>query len=133
MSCYECKGELHCFTVENWNHPQSDLMKNKLDQWTGKLATYGYVPDTSWVLWDIKEEAKKIKLCYHSEKMALAFAIINSSPNDHIFITKNLRMCPDCHAATAAISVLENRDISIRDANRWHHFRHGTCSCNNFW
>jgi hypothetical protein len=37
------------------------------------LKGNGHVPDTSWVLRDVEEEEKYEDLCFHAEKMALAY------------------------------------------------------------
>lgn len=82
----------------------------------------------------MKKEEKGNKLWAHSEKLALAWALI-STPNkkDKIIMHNTLRMCHDCHGALKLISKLENRQFVIRDANRFHHFDQGMCSCNDYW
>jgi hypothetical protein len=50
-----------------------------------------------------------------------------------IVLTKNLRMCKDCHDATCLLSSLLQRVIMVRDANTWHRFENGECSCGNHW
>jgi hypothetical protein len=62
----------------------------------------GYVPDTNFVLHDVEEEVKEHMLYSHSEKLAIAFGLINTSPGTPIRITKNLRVCGDCHNATSS-------------------------------
>ena len=48
------------------------------------------MPDTSFVLYDVSEEEKKSLVLSHSEKLAIAFWIINTNPGMPIEITKNL-------------------------------------------
>uniref|UniRef100_A0A2P2ITS6 DYW domain-containing protein n=1 Tax=Rhizophora mucronata TaxID=61149 RepID=A0A2P2ITS6_RHIMU len=50
-----------------------------------------------------------------------------------ILVIKNLRMCDDCHLAVVLISKVTKRMIIVRDANRFHHFQDGSCSCANYW
>lgn len=38
-------------------------------------------------------------------------------------ITKNLRVCRDCHEATKFISRVFERAIVVMDRNRFHHFK----------
>ncbi|KAF7033493.1 hypothetical protein CFC21_044581 [Triticum aestivum] len=45
---------------------------------------------------------------------------------------KNLRVCRDCHLAMKLISKSENREIILRDAIRFHHFRDGSCFCADY-
>ncbi|CAF1193595.1 unnamed protein product [Adineta ricciae] len=68
-------------------------------------------------------------MCGHSEKLAIAFNFIQQPPPSIIQISKNLRICGDCHAATKLITKLRRCEIIIRDANRIHHFSNGECSC----
>ncbi|KAL5850872.1 hypothetical protein ACOSQ4_008885 [Xanthoceras sorbifolium] len=93
----------------------------------------GYSPNSSQVLFDIEEEEKETTLRYHSEKLAIAFGFISTNPGTTIRIVKNLRVCEDCHSATKLISQVYDRDIIVRDRVRFHHFRNGKCSCNDFW
>ena len=46
---------------------------------------------------------------------------------------KNLRVCADCHESTCIVSGLLNRTIIVKDANRWHSFESGKCSCKGFY
>ncbi|CAN1167106.1 Pentatricopeptide repeat-containing protein At3g46790, chloroplastic [Linum perenne] len=85
------------------------------------------------VLYDLEEEEKERILLGHSEKLALAFGLINTSNAEPIRITKNLRLCEDCHSFTKYISKLARKEILVRDVNRFHHFRDGVCSCGDFW
>ncbi|CAF5182210.1 unnamed protein product, partial [Rotaria magnacalcarata] len=69
-------------------------------------------------------------LCGHSEKLAIAFNFIQHSRPSSMQITKNLRVCGDCHRATKLIAKIRQCDIIVRDANRIHHFHtNGQCSC----
>lgn len=82
---------------------------------------------------ELTKEEKVERLWLHSEKMALAWALLKSPPNSEIIMHKNLRVCNDCHTALKLISKLYNRKFIVRDANRFHHFEDGKCSCNNYW
>ncbi|PHU07462.1 Pentatricopeptide repeat-containing protein, chloroplastic [Capsicum chinense] len=98
-----------------------------------EMKQNGYVPDTRIVLYDLEEEEKERILLGHSEKLAVAFGLINSSKGETIRISKNLRLCEDCHSFTKLISKYTNREILVRDINRFHHFRNGVCSCGDYW
>ncbi|GJM87934.1 hypothetical protein PR202_ga03941 [Eleusine coracana subsp. coracana] len=50
-----------------------------------------------------------------------------------IRVMKNLRMCCDCHEAFKLISGIVEREFVVRDLNRFHHFKSGSCSCNDYW
>ncbi|KAF0901163.1 hypothetical protein E2562_038177 [Oryza meyeriana var. granulata] len=49
-----------------------------------------------------------------SERLAIAFALINTSPGTPIRIMKNLTACLDCHAVIKMISKIVNRDIIMQ-------------------
>lgn len=81
----------------------------------------------------IDQQEREAKLQYHSEKLALAFALLNTPPGATIRIKKNIRMCGDCHSAIKFVSMVMEREIVIRDTNRFHHFSNGFCSCGDYW
>lgn len=89
--------------------------------------------DTNEVLHDIEEEQKRELLCSHGERLAIAFGIISTPVGITIRVTKNLRVCVDCHIATTFISKIVGREIIVRDNSRFHHFRDGKCSCGDYW
>lgn len=84
-----------------------------------------YLPTTSEVFLDIYEEDSEDALNRHSEKLAIAFALLKTPPRSPIQIVKKLWVCADCHSATKFTSKVYNRDIVMRDRNRFHHFRNG--------
>ncbi|XXG45129.1 hypothetical protein AAC387_Pa02g0295 [Persea americana] len=75
---------------------------------------------------------REAKLQYHSEKLALAFALLNTPPGATIQIKKNIRMCGDCHSAIKFVSTVMEREILVRDTNGFHHFSNGFCSCGDY-
>jgi pentatricopeptide repeat protein len=132
-SWIEVKNKVHTFLVGDKLHPQSEHIYEKIESLTKEIEAVGYVPDTYFVLRDVNEKEKVDILNSHSEKLALAFGLINTSPGTLIRITKNLRVCGDCHNATKFISKIVGREIIVRDPNRFHHFKNGLCSCSDYW
>ncbi|KAI9153860.1 hypothetical protein LWI28_017577 [Acer negundo] len=132
-SWIDINGVVHEFLVGDKMHPQSEKIYAKLDELSIKLKAAGFVPTTDYVLFDIEEEEKEQFLGCHSEKLALAFGLINTPLNDVIRIAKNLRVCGDCHEAMKLISSITGREIIVRDNNRFHRFISGSCSCKDFW
>jgi hypothetical protein len=55
------------------------------------------------MLHDVEEEHKVFHLCHHSEKLAIAFGLINTAPGTPLRIRKNLWVCEDCHTSTKFI------------------------------
>eukprot|EP01018_Ginkgo_biloba_P020817 Gb_00206 [translate_table: standard] len=132
-SLIEINNRIHVFLVGDRSHPQSEKIYAMLETLAGQMKDAGYVPRTESVLYDVEEEVKEHMLSCHSEKLAIAFGLINTSPGTTVRITKNLRVCDDCHNATKFISNIVRREIIVRDVNRFHHFKDGSCSCGDYW
>ncbi|VVB06040.1 unnamed protein product [Arabis nemorensis] len=132
-SWIEYGDEVHKFIAGDSSHPQSEKLHGYLETLWDKMRKEGYIPDTSCVLHNVEEDEKEVLLCGHSEKLAIAFGILNTSPGTVIRVAKNLRVCNDCHLATKFISKIVGREIILRDVRRFHHFKNGTCSCGDYW
>uniref|UniRef100_A0A5K0ZNW3 DYW domain-containing protein n=2 Tax=Nymphaea colorata TaxID=210225 RepID=A0A5K0ZNW3_9MAGN len=132
-SMIEVGNKIYSFIVKDKSHRHSEEMYKMLDQMAQRLRSAGHVPNTSLVLIDMDEEEKENSLNYHSEKVALAFGLIKTRAGTPIRIVKNLRVCDDCHSAMKLLSVIYEREITVRDRNRFHHFRGGVCSCGDYW
>ncbi|XLR02160.1 hypothetical protein S83_068358 [Arachis hypogaea] len=98
-----------------------------------EIKKMGFIPDTDSVLHDLDQEVKEQILRHHSEKLAIAFALLNTPGYATLRIMKNLRVCNDCHSAIKYISKLVGRKIIVRDSTRFHHFKDGSCSCQDYW
>ncbi|KAL6853678.1 hypothetical protein ACP4OV_019707 [Aristida adscensionis] len=131
-SWIEVKKQLYSFVSVD-NNPQVEELQALIGEFVTQMKNHGYVPDTGSVLYDIEEEEKERILLGHSEKLAVAFGLINTGRGEVIRITKNLRLCEDCHSVTKFISKFTEREIVVRDVNRFHHFRDGICSCRDYW
>ncbi|KAK9118628.1 hypothetical protein Scep_016721 [Stephania cephalantha] len=133
LSVIEFDEEVHGFHAADQTHPQCRQVHEKVQILVLEIKMAGYVPDRLCVLHDVEEEDKDLILTNHSEKLAVAFGIMRLEPQMPIYITKNLRVCNDCHSAFKFISQVHQRKIVVRDANRFHHFQDGSCSCNDYW
>ena len=131
-SLVELKNEVHSFYSGSTIHPQSKRIYAFLETLGEDIKAAGYVPDTNSIH-DVEDDVKKQLLNSHSEKLAIAFGLLNTSPGTTIHIRKNLRVCGDCHNATKYISLVTGREIMVRDMHRFHHFKNGTCSCGDYW
>ncbi|KAL3536092.1 hypothetical protein ACH5RR_004553 [Cinchona calisaya] len=129
----EVDNKIHQFSVGDHAHPQSKEIYENLNCLCNKLELAGYVPDTNYVLHDVDEELKRRILYTHSEKLAIAFGLTVTPEGTPLRITKNLRVCGDCHTFIKFVSLVANRLIIVRDANRFHHFKEGACSCGDYW
>jgi pentatricopeptide repeat protein len=127
-------GKVHEFLVRK----EMDVRNNsevlsKIEEMASRLKLEGYEPDLTQVLLEIEEGGKGSSLCHHSEKMALAFGLVNIRNSAPIHIVKNLRICCDCHSFIKLVSRVYSRRIVVRDQNRFHHFEDGSCSCKGYW
>lgn len=123
----------HTFTSGDRSHPQAASIYKMLEKLIGKMKDAGYQAETATALHDVEEEEKEQMVNVHSEKLAIAFGLIATQPGSEIRIIKNLRVCLDCHTATKFISKVTGRVIVVRDANRFHYFNDGECSCGDYW
>ncbi|KAF5452183.1 hypothetical protein F2P56_027210 [Juglans regia] len=134
VSMIELEGVLNEFIAGESAHPQAAEIYAKVDEMLERIRFVSYVPNTDGVsCFDIEEEEKEKPLYYHSEKLAIAFGLLKTKPGETLRITKNLRVCKDCHNVTKLISKVYDRQIIVRDRNRFHHFRMGECSCKDYW
>ncbi|KAF8404507.1 hypothetical protein HHK36_009392 [Tetracentron sinense] len=132
-SSIEVNFTVHEFVMGDDSHPEREEIYLMLDQMARKVKQEGHVATTNDVLHDIDEEEKEHALSLHSERLAIAYGLIHLSEGSPIRIVKNLRVCRDCHSVIKLISIVYKRDITIRDRIRFHHFREGKCSCNDYW
>ncbi|XP_027339100.1 pentatricopeptide repeat-containing protein At4g21065-like [Abrus precatorius] len=115
------------------SHPQWEEVTKFLISVIDTVKLRGYTPNTSNVLHDIEDEEKEHCLGYHSEKLAVAYVLLYHKDRRTIRVVKNLRICHDCHNFMKHVSGIFDRDVIIRDRNRFHHFSKGSCSCRDFW
>ncbi|XXG48596.1 hypothetical protein AAC387_Pa02g2997 [Persea americana] len=132
-SSIKVNGIVHDFVVGDRSPVRAKEIYEKLDSLVKDLGLMGYVAKTSNVLFDIEEEEKEYQLSHHSEKLAISFGLISTSPGAPLNIVKNLRICEDCHCFAKLASKNCGRRIIIRDLYRFHHFERGSCTCGDYW
>ncbi|GLT83898.1 hypothetical protein SLE2022_021620 [Rubroshorea leprosula] len=132
-SWLELAGIVHQFKAGDRSHPEAVAIYKMLEGLLRWTKSEGFLPEVELVLMDVSEEEKEENLDHHSEKLALAYAILKTSPGREIMISKNLRICHDCHSWIKMISKLLSRVIVVRDRIRFHRFEGGLCSCGDYW
>ncbi|CAK9178366.1 unnamed protein product [Ilex paraguariensis] len=125
--------KIHRFVVGDRSHPQTDRIYIKLEELLERIQKAGYLSKTEFVLHDVGENVKEDMINKHSEKLAIAFGLLVTGAGMPLIITKNLRICGDCHSMAKFVSLIEKRMIIIRDTKRFHHFSDGLCSCGDYW
>ncbi|KAI5569623.1 hypothetical protein BDE02_12G088800 [Populus trichocarpa] len=132
-SCFEWAGFLHPFKAGDRSHPETEAIYKMLEGLIQRTKLAGYVPTTDLVTMDVSEEEKEGNLYHHSEKLALAYGILKTTSGAEVRISKNLRICYDCHSWIKIVSRLLSRVIIVRDRIRFHRFENGLCSCGDYW
>ncbi|KAG9137524.1 hypothetical protein Leryth_018832 [Lithospermum erythrorhizon] len=133
-SWIEVGSKIHSFTAHDKSHPESNIIYQRLAFITEKLEKEGgYIAQTKYVLHNVDDKQKTKILYGHSERLAIAYGLLSTADRTPIRVMKNLRVCGDCHTYIKLASKLLERDIIVRDANRFHHFKDGSCSCNDMW
>ncbi|KZV34825.1 pentatricopeptide repeat-containing protein-like [Dorcoceras hygrometricum] len=132
-SMIEFQGTVSEFIAGGVTHPQTEEIYCKVEEMFVRIRDVGYVPATDEIFCDISEEERDNALHYHSEKLAIAFGLLKTKPGELIHVIKNLRVCKDCHEVSKLISKVYDREIIVRDRNRFHHFKGGLCSCKGYW
>ncbi|KAM5561463.1 pentatricopeptide repeat-containing protein [Rosa sericea] len=132
-SLIEVGNQVHTFFAGDNSHPNWEEIYQHLENIRVEVEASGYIPNTSSVLRNVDEPMKIRLLWGHSERLAIAFGLLSTPAGSLIRITKNLRVCVDCHNVTKLISKMMRRELIVRDANRFHHFVNGKCSCNDYW
>lgn len=132
-SWVQVRNRVYTFVVGDKSYEQSDEISRFLDDMVEKMKVEGYLPVTEFVLKDVDDEEKEDVLCNHSEKLAVAFGILNLKGEATVRVFKNLRICGDCHSFIKFMTKVVGLQIVVRDSLRFHHFRDGICSCRDFW
>ncbi|PWA61044.1 tetratricopeptide repeat (TPR)-like superfamily protein [Artemisia annua] len=133
LSWIENQGIVHYFTVGDSSHSDIKLIYGMLEWLNLKTKKAGYISNHDVILLDVEDDEKARLLWVHSERLALAFGLVSLPSGSPIRIMKNLRFCLDCHDVFKFISKIVQREIIVRDINRFHHFEDGVCSCGDYW
>lgn len=131
-SWIEVKKESHVFCSGDRGHPQTEEIYHKVEDLMVEISKHGYVPEEKFLLPDVDKKEEKI-LVYHSEKLAIAFGLINTLAGSSLQVVQSHRVCGDCHSAIKLIALVTGREIVLRDGSRFHRFKDGSCSCGDYW
>ncbi|XP_078433070.1 pentatricopeptide repeat-containing protein At1g20230-like [Wolffia australiana] len=135
-SWIELKGKVHVFAVGDVAHPRSQRIR-----WEARrlmaAPVGGSDPETGdglagFALHDVDEERECV-VGGHSEILAVVFGVLSTPETALVRVTKNARLSRPCHSAIKRISEAAGREVLLRDPLRFHHFRHGECSCGDVW
>ncbi|KFK43734.1 hypothetical protein AALP_AA1G165800 [Arabis alpina] len=100
------KNQVHAFQAKDKSHIMNKEIQTTLTKLRNEMEAAGYKPDLKLSLYDLEEEEKAAEVAHHSEKLALAFGLVALPLGIPIRITKNLRICGDCHSFFKFVSKL---------------------------
>ncbi|VFQ86084.1 unnamed protein product [Cuscuta campestris] len=133
LSWVEERNRTHTFATGDRRHERYKEIYQKLEELGDEMEKAGYVADTNFVLQQVGDQERSEAIRYHSERIAIAFALITIPPERPIRVMKNLRVCGDCHNAIKFMSKCTGRIMIVRDNNRFHRFENGNCTCGDYW
>ncbi|KAK6127308.1 hypothetical protein DH2020_038971 [Rehmannia glutinosa] len=105
FSMIELEGASETSSLRGRAHPEAKEIYAKVEEMLVRIKDRGYVPSIDGMLYDIREEENDNPLQYHSEKLAIAFGLLKTKRGETIRVTKNLRVCKDCHQSSKPISL----------------------------
>lgn len=132
-SWIEIKGKVNIFVTGDKDNPEGEKIETLLKKLRMEMKQKGVSVKLKHGLVNEDEMEKEGVVCGHSEMLAMGFGILKLPPGKTIRVTKNLRICGDCHEMAKFISKNVGRQIVLRDSNRFHHFKDGFCSCRGSW
>ncbi|XP_052202107.1 pentatricopeptide repeat-containing protein DOT4, chloroplastic [Diospyros lotus] len=128
-SWIEIRGKVHIFVAGYNSHPEAKKIESLLKKIRMKMKKECCIPKLRYALMNADNIEKEVAHCGHTEKLAMAFGMLSLPPDRAIRLTKNVRVCGDCHEMAKFMSKSFGREIVLRDSNRFHHFKEGSCSC----
>jgi pentatricopeptide repeat protein len=129
-SYVEHKGKVHLFMADDHSHPQAKGIYELVVRLEQMVKEKLGVKESGERM---EKEAAQPLAGFHSEKLAVAFGLLNTAAGSAIVVIKNLRVCGDCHSFLKSVSAIANRALLVRDASRFHRFERGVCSCKGYW
>lgn len=124
------RNKVFSFKPENQINQEGEVTK-LLEDLQERARVIGYQLQANLEVVDDAEETTSLP-AHHSEKLAVAYGLLNTSNGGQIRVVKSISMCRDCHSFIKFISILTSRTIIVRDSRRLHKFFNGNCSCGDF-
>ncbi|KAL3637310.1 hypothetical protein CASFOL_019609 [Castilleja foliolosa] len=130
------KDKVYAFEFGNKGNESDEVVAKYLKELIDRAKAIGYRAGSDFDNVGGQDEKAgptvEAKSDTHSEKMAVAFGLINTSNHVEIRVSKSVGMCRDCHNFMKLVSMLKSRTIVVRDRKRLHRFSKGQCSCKDF-
>lgn len=129
----ENSGKIYKFLDQDRSHHETSKIYDVLDILRRKISEDKFIHKLTKFRPEelARERAKKSE--FHSVRLGVAFGLISTSVGSPVLVKNNVRICKDCHEAVRKISEVTQREIVVGDPKMFHHFRHGRCSCGDYW
>lgn len=121
--------KIYTFKGGECSHSNFEEILDKWDELAMTMENDGYFPLDPLC----EEEEADPFFCLHTEKLAICYGIISSDSHRPIRVSKNIRMCIDCHTSAKLISKITKMEIFVKDVSFYHHMINGICSCQDRW
>lgn len=112
------------------SHPAFENILNAWKDVASRMEQSGYAPQDNEPYCNVEVDPLS---CHHTERIAVCYGLISMCAHEPIRVSKNFRMCKECHSSMKFISRDKNRQIFISDGCTYHHFSNGSCSCGDMW
>ncbi|XP_021291797.1 pentatricopeptide repeat-containing protein At5g52850, chloroplastic [Herrania umbratica] len=119
QSWVQIRSKVHLFVAGERSHPQINEIYEKIESIDAEIKNHRYLYQGMGIG----------DSYYHSEKLAVAFGLLNTPSKIPIHIIKNNSICRNCHDFITFVTDLVDKEIIVREGNRLHSFRKGQCSC----
>ncbi|KAL6206030.1 hypothetical protein ACLB2K_023281 [Fragaria x ananassa] len=119
-SWVQLRNRVYTFVAGDRSNEHSEKIYKFLKEMGEKMRLAGFVPNTDFVLQDVDQEEKVGTLCNHSEKLAVAFAMLNLNGESTIRDYVNVNECgyimqDQCHPEFKALESLDGFRLIIVD------------------
>lgn len=131
-SWIEFRCKIHAFGTGDVSHPRSERIYSELRRLTERMGGEGGASVEDFSFHEVDEERECVPYG-HSEMLAIGFGLISAPARSVIRVTKNMRVCGNCHESAKMISRISEREILLRDPEGFHRFVGGSCSCQDIW
>ncbi|KAL4562719.1 hypothetical protein LXL04_026749 [Taraxacum kok-saghyz] len=115
-SWMEINSKVYTFMSEDRTHEKLEAIYGKIDEVMMAIKEAGYVPDMNFALHNIDEEGKELGLAYHSEKLAVAFGLLELPRGRDIRLNRGGRGSPFGRVVVGSLKLSKNGiNISVCD------------------
>ncbi|KAL0844278.1 hypothetical protein Bca101_017524 [Brassica carinata] len=127
-------GRVREFSAGQTSKPGCDVIIPVLRSLKVHMLEMGFVPRIRLVITmeGAEDEDKEEQLLFRSDKLAFAHAFLDTKPRSSVSVMQNMRICHDGHDTCKMLTLITGRELVTRDSKRYHYYKNGVCSCNDY-